>query len=122
MPEGMKGALPAYLPKGRDNSMTRDETYNGWTNWETWLFYTHITSYEETYSFWVRTAERLRNQHELAGKLKSLLESDIDTAMEHSNMIQFKSFIESMLLEAIHIIDFQRVASHILDEALGEEV
>ena len=128
MPEGMKGALPAYLPKGRDNSMTRDETYNGWTNWETWLVYTRITSEESSYKLWIELAKRYRNQYELGNHMKAEFEKGREEVFDHFVFGDgdidrvFLDLSRDFLQEAFHSIDYYEVASHILDEALGEEV
>jgi len=102
----------------RGKTCTPDEQgYYGWTNWETWNCYTTLTSFEFEYKKVIDKAGQFRNQNELAHWLKeNFISRDIPAFNDQWDGVS--ALLDTLLKEAIQRINFQEVASHILDEAL----
>ena len=86
-----------------------DQTYNGWTNWETWNFKLWIENEESTYREVLKMGEG-KNSYQLSLELESWAEMILE------GIVIEPGFYADVCLSAIKEIDFYEIAeSYILE-------
>ena len=88
--------------------------YNGWTNYETWIFNLWITNEESDYEYALELAEESENKYGLSKKLEEWAEemaSDALTAYEYTH-----GFIKDMVNSSVGEVNFYEVATHLWEE------
>lgn len=99
--------------------------YNGWTNYETWLAYTHLTNEEGIYNYWrdearvafgkacteqeVREKAREAARYDLAKQLKDEFE-------EANPLAEKPSFYADLLAGALSDTNWSEVAKQLINE------
>ena len=86
-----------------------DQTYNGWTNWETWNFKLWIDNEEASYNSILELAEG-KDKHELSKELKSWADD-----MREEMAVGF-GFFADVCNSAIKEINFHEIAESYLSE------
>lgn len=91
------------------------DTYNGWTNWETWLTNLWLSDDEDTWSQWAN-ASRIALQSQSVDEArydvsKQLKESFSQQVPEQSGL--FTDFI----IRALREVNWEEIASHLVDNA-----
>lgn len=106
-----------------------DRTYNGWTNYETWVVNLWMDNEEGTYDYWREVAEDVyHNQtHEpsngftrmdeavylLADRLKDDHEDRKDNILENYELTS--SVWADLLGSALCVVNWQEIAEHLLE-------
>lgn len=85
-----------------------EKGYNGWTNWETWLY----ALYEE--DMWTSLVEDYGDYDvdKLASEMKQTAYDDIEVEKAHP----FNGLFKDVLSNYIRTVNFQEVAERILSE------
>lgn len=110
-------------------------TYNGWTNYETWLIKLWIDNNEESYDYWREQtrdcwrypstnqfidSHRGRTVLALAERLKNEHEAIVDSALEPAHLET--SFVADLLTGVLSDVDWREIAEALVDaEELTEE-
>ena len=82
-----------------------NNTYNGWTNWETWLFKLWLDNDEYTYSLIQRVAKQSKTAHDLSDNLRNIAEKMMEeTGLE-------SGFYADICNNAIKMVDFLEIAT-----------
>lgn len=96
--------------------MSKEERYNGWTNYETWAVNLWLENEEYQQTFWDDHAYNVKNEfeesaqvHTLASMLKDDLEERAEEAMTEA------SVFSDLLRAAISEVDFGEIAKRLLD-------
>ena len=91
----------------------KNETYNGWTNYETWLAYCWLTNDQETYNRLNRLTEAHKDKeaYQLADQIKEFVYDITSSSIE----LDQASLANDLLNGAISEIDFQEIAEHELE-------
>ena len=96
--------------------MSKEERYNGWTNYETWAVNLWLGNEEYQQTFWNDQAYNVKNEfeesaqvHTLASMLKDDLEERAEEAMTEA------SVFSDLLRAAISEVDFGEIAKRLLD-------
>ena len=104
------------------------DKYNGWTNYQTWVFNLWYDDYfaEDAQSIWDQW-DSFDNSSELVKAknqaVNSLAEYMKDTLEEHDPVArQSANFFTDLITHAIGMIDFHEVAGHYIDELISEEL
>ena len=101
-----------------------DQTYNGWTNYETWLVKLWMDNSEGDQKYWTsETAEVIAAREEfpisrLAERIKDWLDEIRDF---HSDSIGESGLIADLLGAAIGAVDTVEIARHLLDDFEDED-
>ena len=101
-----------------------DNTYNGWTNYETWLVKLWMDNSEGDQKYWTgETAEVIAAREEfpvsrLAERIRNWLDEIIDF---HNDSVGESGLIADLLTGAIGAVNTFEIARHLLDDLEEEE-
>lgn len=100
---------------------TKDTTYNGWTNYETWCVNLWMSNDEGTYEFWHDTAREIVEEHtdkaEAARVLADRLENDHE---EHAHeAITAATVFADLLTAALDEVNWHEIATSLIEEVLS---
>ena len=83
------------------------ETYQGWTNYETWLIKLWIDNEQSSQNYWLEAAKTADNPTELADQLKD----EYEGAMPELNGVWY-----DLLATSIGEVDWYEIAESLIDE------
>ena len=89
------------------------ETYQGWTNYETWLIKLWIDNEQSSQDYWLKATEIADNPTELADQLKD----EYEGAMPELNGVWF-----DLLATSIGKVNWYEIAESLIDEAEEERL
>ena len=103
------------------NKYKRDQAvqYNGWSNFETWIFNLWITNNEGDYRHALQLTEDSINKYELSKDLEEWAEDMADDVLRSYEYAH--GFIKDMVNTSIKEVNFYEVAEHLWDEVHNEE-
>ena len=91
-----------------------DQTYNGWTNWETWNFKLWIDNDEHTYNAMIELAEDVNGRDNAKSDFSKELEAWAD---DMRNEVKIEAgFFADVCNAAIKEINFYEIAESYLSE------
>lgn len=102
--------------------MSKEERYNGWTNYETWAVDLWIGNEESEYNYWCEQAHGVKRDYpkdEQGYTLADMLKDRIEEEAEHA--IPDASMFSDLLRAAISEVDFGEIAKGLLDAVEEEE-
>ncbi len=105
----------------------KNEKYNGWTNFETWVTALWLDNERPSYEHWREVTKQTSNEAKNAEQVKQgiwtveqaarfRLADKLKADIEHQNPIHEASMYADLLSAAICEIDFQEIAAHYLDD------
>lgn len=101
----------------------KQETYQGWKNYETWLVNLHLTNEEPSYRYWLAEAERIsgeasETEQVVSGiwtaeeaaryKLAEQLRDEVTEAAPSTEALLYADLIDAALTS----VDWDEVAQH----------
>jgi hypothetical protein len=93
----------------------KEETYNGWSNRETWVFKLHIDNNEGDYNYWQDKARKSQGLAALADELKEWAEEVWDTVLNSDNASHEAKMMVSDV-GSLWRVDFHDIAETLKDE------
>ena len=87
-----------------------NETYNGWTNYETWLVALWIDNEEHSHHFWRDVARERDTVYEFASEMRETFETMAE------NKVGASDFWADMMGAALSEVDWHSVAGNLIDE------
>jgi len=111
--------------------MSKDTTYNGWPNYETWAVKLWMDNEEASYLHWQAVARetwaetpeepeefcygtrRDRTRYALAARLK-------EESEEANPMVEEASIWSDLMSHALGRVDWDRIADHLIDDEVPE--
>ena len=102
--------------------MSKDEKYNGWTNYETWNVKLWMDNDEGSYRYWFEVAEEIwedcsRDKDDFCARMADRLKD------EHSdNAPELQGFYADLLGSALSAVDWYEIAESFVEELPEAEV
>ena len=93
----------------------KDNTYNGWTNWETWNFKLWLDNSEDTYRSIIYLAEEVEGRANSKNDLAKELESLANDLCEEL-VINQTGFFADVCNSAIKLVNFYEISESYLEE------
>ena len=90
-------------------------TYNGWTNYETWNVKLWMDNDEGSYQYWRDTAHGIAGAHNEEAQLADQLKSEHEEAMPELN-----GTYSDLLRAALGEVNWYEIAENMLEEAHEE--
>lgn len=90
-------------------TITEKKTYNGWTNYETWVVKLWLDNEQSSYNFW-REETKKSSVYDLSKTLQRLHEVDCETTFD---TISFKN---DLLNGALSEVNWREIAEHLKEE------
>jgi hypothetical protein len=97
------------------------ESYNGWSNYETWLVGLWIDNNEGDYNYWIETAEGIYKDAEADNVFTKEERATLDLSEQLKDAIEENSpagvtgLYADLMTGALGKVDWREVASHIMD-------
>lgn len=94
------------------------QTYNGWTNWETWnanLWIDNDWRMSESYAMQAGDLIGSYDQDEATERLAEIIESDFEEFMPEA-----EGFFADAISMAMREVNWQEIACHYVQEAVNE--
>ena len=101
-----------------------DNTYNGWTNYPTWLVNLWLTNETSTYSYWLERTSDLFKQSQPTAYLtcqeKAL--TDLSRELEDTyaetiaDTVGVTGFMTDLLTWSLDQVDWRSIAEHLADD------
>lgn len=85
-------------------------TYNGWTNWETWMVYSWLTNEEGTYNYIMSMTSKVGGDYQTYDLSKLIREF-----VEEGNPLTTGMYAD-LLGGALREVDYYEIAEHFLEE------
>jgi hypothetical protein len=107
---------------------TKDETYNGWTNYETWAVKLWLDNDEGSYNYWRERSVEVLQTSEASDILTKEQRARYDLADElkrehEENTPEFPTSVYSDLLNAaLSTVNWSEIAKALLDDAEEEVI
>ena len=109
-----------------------EKTYNGWTNYETWLVALWLDNEPGTYGYWREQAREHRKSAPNCWQVRERiwmpdraavfnLADQLKEEMEDANPLSESSLFSDLLTAALCEVDWQEIAEHYLADLEDEE-
>jgi hypothetical protein len=102
--------------------MKREERYNGWKNYVTWVVNLWLEDEESSYNYWSEQAATVKKEYKEDVQeytLADMLKDDFELEAEH--VLNEASVYSDILRGAISEVDFREIAKGLLDEVETNE-
>ncbi len=110
---------------------TKDKTYNGWTNYETWNVKLWLDNDQTSCEYWNKVAQEALSEAEpdkyftkeenavnsLRERLKEEIENQAEDVLEHGNAQA--SFVADLLHSALSDVNWQEIAKSYVEDAIS---
>lgn len=96
----------------------KDQTYNGWTNYETWLVALWLDNERSSYEDIRQLVDE--NQKLEIYQLGDLIKGYVENMPEYLEATEKPSMINDLLTSALIEVDFTEIAQHLIDEKTTE--
>lgn len=92
-----------------------NESYNGWTNYETWL----VNLWIDNEPYWNECARNLAVDESEASELALLLKDMIEASGEQSGQLPETGLFADLINGALNVTNWREIASHLINEVRG---
>lgn len=90
------------------------QTYNGWTNYETWCVHLWLSNEEGSYRYWREEAER--HQRRNRDDARNILARQLKSELEEASPLEEASLFSDLLNAALSEVDWYEVADAFLED------
>lgn len=95
----------------------KDNKYNGWNNYETWLTALWIDNDYSSYQYRCELAEQVKEEHKEKDEQESCLASNLKDWIELQNpLAESASLFSDLLNSALSEVDWREIAENFLTE------
>ena len=103
---------------------TEDKTYQGWTNYATWVTHLQLTNEEDIYNYWVSRAKATTHERYPDLTLADMLEHDLEEltarTMGDLHIVIPDGFVRGLLSDllgwVVGQVNFREIAKDFLEE------
>lgn len=102
--------------------MSKEEGYNGWKNYETWVVALWIGNEQGSYNYWQEETERVYREAEESTyntkveEAANTLSSMLDDYLEEYNPVKESSLYSDLLSAAIREVDTYEIATNWIED------